>query len=102
LTALIAGGGIVTSIVAAAGFCWMDLNIFWERTDAQVGAIAKIVSDQAGGALARGDRKAANETLLWLGADDWVRDAVLFDRQRGTVSGMSRRTGCAETGMSSY
>jgi signal transduction histidine kinase/CheY-like chemotaxis protein len=93
LIALIAGGGIVTSIVAAAGFCWMDLNKFWERTDARVGVIAKIVSDQAGGALARGDRKAANETLLWLGADDWVRDAVLFDSQGAPFAQFQRTAG---------
>jgi signal transduction histidine kinase/CheY-like chemotaxis protein len=97
LLGLIAGGGIVTAIVAAAGFCWMDLNILLERTDAQVGAIAKIVSDQVGGALARGDRKTANETLRWLGADDWVRDAVLFD-SRGAHFAQYRRTAGASLG----
>jgi signal transduction histidine kinase/CheY-like chemotaxis protein len=79
LTALIAGGAIVTSVIAAAGFSWMDLNLFWERTGAQVGAIANIVSGQVGAALSLGDRKAANEILLSLRADDLVRDAALFD-----------------------
>jgi signal transduction histidine kinase/ActR/RegA family two-component response regulator len=79
LTVLIAGGGIAMSLVAAAGFSWMDLNIFRERTDAQVGTIASIVSGQVGPALSRGDRQAANEILLWLRADDWVQDAALFD-----------------------
>ena len=79
LTALIAGGAIVTSVIAAAGFSWMDLNLFWERTGAQVDAIANIVSNQVGPALSLGDRKAANEILLSLRADDLVRDAALFD-----------------------
>jgi signal transduction histidine kinase/CheY-like chemotaxis protein len=79
LTALMLGGAIVTSLIAAVGFSWMDLNFFRERTGAQVGAIAGIVSDQVGPALSRGDRQAANEILSWLRADDRVRDAALFD-----------------------
>jgi signal transduction histidine kinase/CheY-like chemotaxis protein len=81
LTALIAGGAIVTSVIAAAGFSWMDLDLFRDRTGTQVGAIASIVSDQAGAALSLGDRQAASRILLRLRADDLVRNAVLFDGQ---------------------
>jgi hypothetical protein len=35
LTALIAGGGVVSAVIAAAGFSWMDLNRFRQNTNAQ-------------------------------------------------------------------
>ena len=37
LTALIAGGGIVSALIAAAGFSWLDVNRFWQNTNAQSG-----------------------------------------------------------------
>ena len=79
LTALIAGGGIVSALIAAAGFSWLDVNRFWQSTNAQVVAIASIVADQVEPAIALGDRKAATEILNSLRADRMIRDGVLYD-----------------------
>ncbi len=79
LMALIAGGGIVSALIAAAGFSWLDVNRFWQNTNAQVQAIASIVADQVEPAIALGDRKAAAEILSSLRADPAIRDAVLYD-----------------------
>ena len=98
LTVLIGGGAIVTSLIAAAGFSWMDLNLFRERTGAQMGAIAAIVSDRAGAALSRGDRNAAGETLLWLRADDLIRDAALFDSRGAPIAQFNRYSGAGLAG----
>ena len=80
LTLLIAGGGIVSALMAAAGFSWFDVDRFWQRTNAQVTAIGSIVVDQAEPAITLGDRKAAAEILNSLRADQAIRDAVLYDR----------------------
>jgi two-component system, sensor histidine kinase len=79
LMALIAGGGIVSALIAAAGFSWLDVNRFWQNTNAQIVAIASIVADQVEPAIALGDRKAAAEILSSLRADPTIRDAVLYD-----------------------
>ena len=79
LTVLFAGGGIVSALIAAAGFSWLDVNRFWQSTNAQVVAIASIVADQVEPAIALGDRKAAAEILNSLRADPMIRDAVLYD-----------------------
>ena len=79
LIALIAGGSVVASVIAAAGFSWFDLKRFWQSTNAHVIAIANIVADQAEPAITLGDRKAAGEILGSLRADSLLRDAVLYD-----------------------
>ena len=79
LMVLIAGGGIVSALIAAAGFSWLDVNRFWQNTNAQVVAIASIVADQVEPAIVLGDRKAAAEILSSLRADPAIRDAVLYD-----------------------
>ena len=43
LTALIAVGGVVASLIAAAGFAAFDFRRFWNFSQSQVGAIANIV-----------------------------------------------------------
>jgi two-component system, sensor histidine kinase len=83
LMGLIAGGGIVSALIAAAGFSWLDVNRFWQNTNAQIVAIASIVADQVEPAIVLGDRKAATEILSSLRADPTIRDAVLYD-PRGT------------------
>ena len=82
LTALIAGGGIVSALIAAAGFSYLDVNRFWQNTNAKVMAIASIVADQVEPAIALGDRKSAAEILNSLRADRTIRDAVLYDAAR--------------------
>jgi signal transduction histidine kinase/ActR/RegA family two-component response regulator len=79
LTALIAGGGVVSAVIAAAGFSWMDLNRFRQNTNAQVTAIANIVAGQVEPSLTLGDVKVAGEILNSLRADRMIRDAVLYD-----------------------
>ena len=79
LTALIAGGGVVAAVIAAAGFSWLDFNRFRQNTNAQVTAIANIVAGQVEPALTLGDRKVATEILNSLRTDRMIRDAVLFD-----------------------
>jgi signal transduction histidine kinase/CheY-like chemotaxis protein len=79
LSVLIAGGSVVASLIATAGFTWIDLQRFWQQTRSQVEAIADIVADQAGPAILLGDKKAAGEILASLRADGQIRDAVLLD-----------------------
>ncbi len=71
LIALFAGGGIVTALIATAGFSWLDVSRFWQNTNAQLEAIASIVADQVEPAIALGDRKAATEILNSLRADPY-------------------------------
>ena len=89
LTALIAGGGIVSALIAAVGFSYLDVNRFWQSTNAKVMAIASIVADQAEPAIALGDRKAAAEILNSLRADRTIRDAVIYDQRRGCFARMN-------------
>ena len=89
LTALIAGGGIVTALIATAGFSWLDVSRFWQNTNAQAEAIANIVSDQVEPAIALGDRKAAAEILNSLRADRTIRDAVLYDSRGACFARMN-------------
>jgi signal transduction histidine kinase/ActR/RegA family two-component response regulator len=79
LTALIAGGGIVTALIAAAGFTLLDVSRFWQSTNAQITAIASIVADQVEPAIALGDRKAATGILNSLRAEHAIREAALYD-----------------------
>jgi signal transduction histidine kinase/ActR/RegA family two-component response regulator len=79
LTALIAGGGIVTALIAAAGFSWLEVQRFRESTNAEVFAVSSIVADQVEPAIALGDRKAAAEILNSLRADRSIRHAVLYN-----------------------
>jgi signal transduction histidine kinase/ActR/RegA family two-component response regulator len=96
LTALIAGGGVVAAVIAAAGFSWFDLNRYWEHTRAEVSAIASVVADQVGPAVTLGDLKAANETLGSVRADSLIRDAILYDASGGCFAAFHRgaATGC--------
>ena len=44
----------MASLIAAAGFTWIDMERFWRQTRSQVEAIGDIVADQAGPARTRG------------------------------------------------
>ena len=79
LTALIAGGGIVSALIAAAGFSYLDVNRFWQSTNAKVIAIASIVAVHVEPAIALGDHKSAAEVLNSLRADPSIRDAAIYD-----------------------
>src|SRR5450432_4145444 len=79
LTALIAGGSVVSAIIAAAGYSWVDLHRFWQHSDNEVQAVGHVVSDQVGPAITLGDRKAAAEILASLRSDGLIRDVVLYD-----------------------
>ena len=79
LTAIITGGGVVIALIAAAGFSWLDVNRFWQNTNAQVVAIASVVADQLEPAIVLGDRRAATGILNSFNADQTIRDAVLYD-----------------------
>ena len=96
LTALIAGGSVVSAVIAAAGYAWVDLNRFWQHSYSEVQAVGNVVSDQVGPAITLGDRKAAGEILASLRSDSLIRDVFLYDasgacfatyRRSGTVYG---------------
>ncbi len=95
LTLLIAGGGVVAALIAAAGFSMFDLNRFRQATNAQVTAIANIVASQVEPSIALGDRKVAGEILNSLLADRMIREAVLYDGS-GACFAMTRQSvaGC--------
>jgi len=94
LTALIAVGSVLTTIITVAGLVWVDLNRFLEQTNAEVEAIFGVVGDQVGPALALGDRKAAGEILNSLRSDPLIREAALYDSNSGCFAGF-RRSGAA-------
>ena len=79
LAALIASGSVLTTIIAVAGFVWVDLNRFWEHTADEAAAICGVVGDQLGPAVALGDRKAAREILNSLRSEPLIRDAAVYD-----------------------
>uniref|UniRef100_Q02A70 histidine kinase n=1 Tax=Solibacter usitatus (strain Ellin6076) TaxID=234267 RepID=Q02A70_SOLUE len=79
LATLIAGGGVVTALIAAAGFSWLDLQRFQQQANAQVTAIANIVAGQVEPSIALGDRRVAAEILQSLRGDRMIRDAILYD-----------------------
>jgi len=89
LTALIAGGGIVSALIAAVGFSYLDINRFWQNTNAKVMAIASIVADQVEPAIALGDRKSAADVLNSLRADRTILDAALYDTRGKCFAGMN-------------
>jgi two-component system, sensor histidine kinase len=73
------GGSVVTALVAAAGFSWLDVQRFRQQSYSQVSAIGKIVVDQVGPAITLGDRKAAGEILGSLRSDSLIQHALLSD-----------------------
>jgi two-component system, sensor histidine kinase len=96
LAVLIAGGGVVSALIAAAGFSAFDLNRYWQRTNAELTAIANVVADQVGPAISLGDLKSAGEILGSVRADPLIRDAMLYDVAGGCFAAFHRSiaTGC--------
>jgi len=96
LAALIAGGSLLTAIIASAGFAWLDWKRFGGHTRDEVSAIGAVVADQIGPALALHDRKAAAELLASLHRDPRVRDAALFDSAGACFAAFQRsgEAGC--------
>jgi len=92
LTALIAGGSVVTAIIASAGYAWVDLNRFWQHSYSEVQAVGNVVSAQVGPAITLGDRKAAGEILASLRSDSLIRDVFLYDAS-GACFATYRRSG---------
>jgi signal transduction histidine kinase/CheY-like chemotaxis protein len=79
LTWLIAGGSMVTAVIAAVGFSWVDLRRFWQHTNSEVAAIAAVVASQVAPAITLEDKPAAAEILASLAADSLVEHAILYD-----------------------
>jgi signal transduction histidine kinase/CheY-like chemotaxis protein len=79
MTALLMGGGLVSAVLTTAGFAAFDVHRSRQRTGAEATALGRVVSGPAANALARGDRKAADQLLSSLQADDLIREAALYD-----------------------
>ena len=96
LTVMIAGGGVVSALIAAVGFSWFDLNRYWQHTNAELTAISDVVADQVGPAITLGDLKSAGEILSSVRADPLIRDAMLYDVAGGCFAAFHRSaaTGC--------
>jgi two-component system, sensor histidine kinase len=92
LTALIAGSSVVSAVIAAAGYAYVDLRRFWEHSYAEVQAVGNVVSGQVGPAITLGDRKAAGEILTSLASDSLIRDVFLYDAARACFA-TYRRSG---------
>jgi hypothetical protein len=90
--ALIAGGSVISAVIAAAGYAWVDLNRFWQHSYNEVEAVGNVVSDQVGPAITLGDRKAASEILASLRSDSLIHDVFLYDAS-GTCFANYRRSG---------
>src|SRR5947209_348556 len=98
LAALIAGGGVVAALIAAAGFAWFDLNRFWQHTDAEVSAIADVVAGQVAPAIHLGKLDTAAEILRSVQSDAMIRDAMLYDVGGGCFAAFHRSAdiGCPD------
>jgi signal transduction histidine kinase/ActR/RegA family two-component response regulator len=79
LTAVIAAGGVAVAIIAAGGFCALDLHRSSRRTVQAIQSLGGIVAEQVPPAVALNDPRAASDTLAALRNGDTVRDAVLYD-----------------------
>jgi signal transduction histidine kinase/CheY-like chemotaxis protein len=79
VTGVIAAGGAVVAILAAAGFCALDMRRFWRSAAAETAAVGSVVAEQLPPALALDDARTANETLAALRRGPLVRDAVLYN-----------------------
>jgi two-component system, sensor histidine kinase len=90
---LMVGSSLVTALVAAAGFAFLDLHRFELQGKAQVSAIGKIVTGQVGPAISLGDRKAANEILASLRSDSLIQHAVLTDVRGNCFAAFHRSDG---------
>jgi signal transduction histidine kinase/CheY-like chemotaxis protein len=93
LTVLIAGGGMVSALIAAVGFSWFNFNRYWQHTNAELTAISDVVADQVGPAITLGDLKSAREILSSVRADPLIRDAMLYDVAGGCFAAFHRSTG---------
>src|ERR1051326_5381840 len=94
LATLIVGGSIVASVIAAAGFSWLDWKRIRESSQAHVAALGAIVADQAAPAISLQDHKAASEILNSLRADALIGEAALYDKA-GECFASYRRVGAA-------
>src|SRR5205823_14265584 len=96
LAARIVGGGVLAALIAAAGFTWFDLHRYWQRTDAEVSAIANVMAGDLGPAITRDDLESAAGILSSVRADALIRDAMLYDIGGGRFAGYHRpaNTGC--------
>jgi hypothetical protein len=92
IAVLIAGGGVVSALIAAVGFSWFDINRYWQRTNAELTAISDVVAEQVGPAISLGDLKAAGEILGSVRADPLIRDAMLYDTRGGCFAAFHRST----------
>jgi signal transduction histidine kinase/CheY-like chemotaxis protein len=93
LTVLIAGGAMVSALIAAVGFSWFNFNRYWQHTNAELTAISDVVADQVGPAITLGDLKSAREILSSVRADPLIRDAMLYDVAGGCFAAFHRSTG---------
>jgi signal transduction histidine kinase len=96
LIGLIAGGSLVASIIATAGFAWFDFQRSRDSMQAQILAVCNIVADQTAPAILLGDRRAAAETVNSLRVDNTVERAVLYDASGQCFAQFtrSRASGC--------
>ena len=69
----------MSALLTAAGIAGFGVNGFWRWIGADVSAIGSLVSYQAAPALSSGDREATTRILSRLGADSFIRDALLYD-----------------------
>ena len=90
---MMVAGSVVTALVAAAGFSWLDVQRFRQQSSSQVSAIGKIVVDQVGPAITLGDRKAAGEILGSLRSDSLIQHALLSNARGLCFAAFHRNSG---------
>ena len=79
LTWAIAAGGVVVAVIAAGGFCALELSRLWRDATSATAALGSILAEQVPPALALHDPRTATETLAALRNGYMVLDAVLYD-----------------------
>ena len=96
LTSLMAAGGVVAAVIAAAAFSWFDLCRYWEQTRVEVCVIGRVVAGQVGSTMRAGDVTAASKLLGAVRTENFIRDAVLYDDAGGCFAAFHRNdgTGC--------
>jgi len=92
MTALIVVGGVVSAVLATAGFAAFDLRQARQRAGTEVASVGRMVTRRAAAILGAGDGPAAERLLASLTADELIRAAALYDA-RGACLAIFHRIG---------
>jgi len=99
VTATIAAGGVVVAILAAGGFCALDLKRIQRDAVSATESLSAIVAEQVPPALALDDSKAAADILAAVRNGHLIQNAVLYDARGHCFASFHRQGGAGCSAM---